>query len=412
MRIRKADLPDIAIWGLIGFYTLVAHWIWFYRGIQETVIIVLAAAVIVSRASFKIKTTQAVMFFAVLALAVETTLTTLKAVSTNYFMQDIKPMLGCFLVFCYLFQFRQMKYDKFEQFSEMMLKILNWYTAFNHVIIIIQSRVPYFLMNRSAVESVNNSLYFDQLTGFLGVNGTTRWSMITTLVIVFNFLEVIKRKNQSKSKKRLIYYNIGLVAVSMYIAALNSARAFFILMPLTLILFFVYAVSLNWNRKLKTFIAVSVVLVIFFMFYMYNSSVRNYVNDLIEDKFNVYWSWNIDTMIAANDDRAIAVDFALRNGGLFGVGIGYVPMHSSNDEVTYLGLNSVSSYVYMIGTVGYLLYVFTLSLIVISRKDNNWSKIIVFPAYIIVVSYLLPVFSSVVLIFSLGCILATLDRKS
>ena len=215
MRIRKADLPDIAIWGLIGFYTLVAHWIWFYRGIQETVIIVLAAAVIVSRASFKIKTTQAVMFFAVLALAVETTLTTLKAVSTNYFMQDIKPMLGCFLVFCYLFQFRQMKYDKFEQFSEMMLKILNWYTAFNHVIIIIQSRVPYFLMNRSAVESVNNSLYFDQLTGFLGVNGTTRWSMITTLVIVFNFLEVIKRKNQSKSKKRLIYYNIGLVAVSM-----------------------------------------------------------------------------------------------------------------------------------------------------------------------------------------------------
>ena len=378
MRIRKADLPDIAIWGLIGFYTLVAHWIWFYRGIQETVIIVLAAAVIVSRASFKIKTTQAVMFFAVLALAVETTLTTLKAVSTNYFMQDIKPMLGCFLVFCYLFQFRQMKYDKFEQFSEMMLKILNWYTAFNHVIIIIQSRVPYFLMNRSAVESVNNSLYFDQLTGFLGVNGTTRWSMITTLVIVFNFLEVIKRKNQSKSKKRLIYYNIGLVAVSMYIAALNSARAFFILMPLTLILFFVYAVSLNWNRKLKTFIAVSVVLVIFFMFYMY----------------------------------AIAVDFALRNGGLFGVGIGYVPMHSSNDEVTYLGLNSVSSYVYMIGTVGYLLYVFTLSLIVISRKDNNWSKIIVFPAYIIVVSYLLPVFSSVVLIFSLGCILATLDRKS
>ena len=183
-------------------------------------------------------------------------------------------------------------------------------------------------------------------------------------------------------------------------------------MPLTLILFFVYAVSLNWNRKLKTFIAVSVVLVIFFMFYMYNSSVRNYVNDLIEDKFNVYWSWNIDTMIAANDDRAIAVDFALRNGGLFGVGIGYVPMHSSNDEVTYLGLNSVSSYVYMIGTVGYLLYVFTLSLIVISRKDNNWSKIIVFPAYIIVVSYLLPVFSSVVLIFSLGCILAVLDKKS
>ena len=407
MRVNKADLLDIAIWVLIAFYTLVAHWIWVARGIQETVIIALLAIAIISRASFKIKTSQIAMLASIIVLTAEVIFSTFNASSTDYFVQDLKAMLGCFLSFIYLFQFRRLKYDTFQKFSGIVLKFLNYYTVFNHLLIMVQSKIPYFLMNRSAIESVNNSLYFDQLTGFLGVNGTTRWSMVTILVIVLNFSVAIEKKS-----KRFLYYNIALIATSVYIATVNSARAFFILMPLTLVLFFIYAASLNWTRKIKIIFGAFIVLSLFFVAYMYNSSVNSYVNTLIEDKFNVYISWNVDDMIAANDDRAIAVDFAVRNGGAFGMGIGYIPMHSSNEEVTYLGLNSASSFIYMIGIVGYFLYAVTLTLIVVSRKSNRWSKLIVFTAYIVVTSYLLPVFSSIALMFSFAYILSLLDYQN
>ena len=68
-----------------------------------------------------------------------------------------------------------------------LFEFLNRYFILNDVLIVIQYFVPYFFMNRSAIASVNNRAYFDQLTGLLGINGTTRWDIWSIAIIILNF---------------------------------------------------------------------------------------------------------------------------------------------------------------------------------------------------------------------------------
>ena len=116
----------------------------------------------------------------------------------------------------------------------------------------------------------------------------------------------------------------------------------------------------------------------------------------------------MDKLLESNDDRAIAVNYAVKYGGLFGRGIGSIPMHSSNNQVKYLGLNSASSFIYMIGSAGYLLYSVFLALIAIGKNKAGKTRYIVYPAYLVIVSYFLPVYSSITLMFTLACILSIL----
>lgn len=69
------------------------------------------------------------------------------------------------------------------------------YFVLNDILIVIQSVIPYFLMNRKAIASVNNRAYFDQLTGFLGINGTTRWDIWSIAIIILNFYVAYKRND-------------------------------------------------------------------------------------------------------------------------------------------------------------------------------------------------------------------------
>ena len=78
---------------------------------------------------------------------------------------------------------------------EFLFVFLNRYFVLNDILIVIQSVIPYFLMNRKAIASVNNRAYFDQLTGFLGINGTTRWDIWSIAIIILNFYVAYKRND-------------------------------------------------------------------------------------------------------------------------------------------------------------------------------------------------------------------------
>ena len=126
--------------------------------------------------------------------------------------------------------------------------------------------------------------------------------------------------------------------------------------------------------------------------------VNGFVNDLINDKFAIYLSGDINHMVAANDDRAVATYFAVENCGTFGVGIGAVAMNSTNAQVKYLGLNSASSYIYMIGVVGYFLWTLCLARIGIHSDKGTLRKTVLYFLYLLLLSYFLPIFSAIALL--------------
>lgn len=184
----------------------------------------------------------------------------------------------------------------------------------------------------------------------------------------------------------------------MVICMMNSARAFLIAAPITVLIYLFLIRKVELTSRMKQVLAVFSVLIVGLIVYSTNSYVNGFVNDLINDKFAIYLSGDINHMVAANDDRAVATYFAVENCGTFGVGIGAVAMNSTNAQVKYLGLNSASSYIYMIGVVGYFLWTLCLARIGIHSDKGTLRKTVLYFLYLLLLSYFLPIFSAIALL--------------
>lgn len=149
-------------------------------------------------------------------------------------------------------------------------------------------------MNRSAIASVNNKAYFDQLTGLLGINGTTRWDIWSIAIIILNFYIAYKRNDT-----RILKYNIFFFLVSTIICMINSARSFLIIAPITVLMYLFLIRKVEITSRMKQILAVIGVLIVALIVYSTNTYVNDFVNDLISDKFAIYMSGDINHMIAA-----------------------------------------------------------------------------------------------------------------
>lgn len=312
-----------------------------------------------------------------------------RAKTHQYLVADLKAMFGTIIVsIAVVTSIRRLMASGYDLVG-CLFEFLNRYFILNDVLIVIQYFVPYFFMNRSAIASVNNRAYFDQLTGLLGINGTTRWDIWSIAIIILNFYIAYKRNDT-----RILKYNIFFFLVSTIICMINSARSFLIIAPITVLvyLFLIRKVEIT-NRMKQTFAVIGVLIVALIVY-----STNTYVNDLISDKFAIYMSGDINHMIDANDDRVVATYYAVENGGSYGVGIGVVPMNSTNDQVKYLGLNSASAYIYMVGTVGYFIWTLCLARIGIQDKRQSVKKTLLYFSYLLLLSYFLPIYSTIALL--------------
>lgn len=403
MRIKKSEILDITIWILIGFYTLIGHWIWFGRGIQETLIIILCIIQIARRFTKK-KGKEEIVFLS-LVLIVYVFIVTLNGESTEYLSEDIKAIVSGISVYVYLFSFLHSNHNKCVTYIGSICKFLAIYMWANSFVIIGQYFIPYFLMNRAAIAAVVNNAYWDQLTGFIGINGTTRWNVLSCIVILYYIFNSSSRKEWIRT--------VAFIVLSLVISMMNSARAFIVMMPLFVITYYVLIKRKNVFTVFK-YLA-WVIGIIFAMIVVYYSVpfVKAYIDDLINDKLAIYTSGNFAYMVGANDDRAVAINYAMQSGGLFGNGLGSVPMQFSNAFVKYLGLNSASSFIYMIGWIGYIGYCVTLGIGTqcYMRKKSLFQGVCFIVVWL-VVSYLLPVFSSIILMVGMAIIFIMFEEET
>lgn len=315
-----------------------------------------------------------------------------RAKTHQYLVADLKAMFGTIIVsIAVVTSIRKLMASGYD-LVDYLFEFLNRYFILNDVLIVIQYFVPYFFMNRSAIASVNNKAYFDQLTGLLGINGTTRWDIWSIAIIILNFYVAYKRNDN-----RIIKYNIFFFLASIIICMINSARSFLIIAPVTVLIYLFLIRKVEFSNRMKQVFAVFGVLIVALIIYSSNRYVNDYVNDLINDKFAIYLSGDVEHMVAANDDRAVATYYAVENCGTFGVGIGAVSMHSTNNQVKYLGLNSASSYIYMLGVAGYFLWTLCLARIGIDSDKGSIKKTLLYFVYLLLLSYFLPIYSAIAL---------------
>lgn len=393
IRVKRSCIEETLLLVLFGFYVLVAHWIWFGRGIQETIMICLSILVILKSIKLK-KISVNILLNSILwgTLFLICGFGFVRAKTHQYLVADLKAMFGTIIIsIAVVTSIRKLMASGYD-LVDYLFEFLNRYFILNDVLIVIQYFVPYFFMNRSAIASVNNRAYFDQLTGLLGINGTTRWDIWSIAIIILNFYIAYKRNDT-----RILKYNIFFFLVSTIICMINSARSFLIIAPITVLMYLFLIRKVEITSRMKQILAVIGLLIVALIVYSTNTYVNDFVNDLISDKFAIYMSGDINHMIAANDDRVVATYYAVENGGSYGVGIGVVPMNSTNDQVKYLGLNSASAYIYMVGTVGYFIWTLCLARIGIQNKRQSVKKTLLYFSYLLLLSYFLPIYSTIAL---------------
>ena len=393
IRVKRSCIEETLLLVLFGFYVLVAHWIWFGRGIQETIMICLSILVILKSIKLK-KISVNILPNSILwgVLFLICGFGFVRAKTHQYLVADLKAMFGTIIVsIAVVTSIRKLMASGYD-LVDYLFEFLNRYFILNDVLIVIQYFVPYFFMNRSAIASVNNKAYFDQLTGLLGINGTTRWDIWSIAIIILNFYVAYKRNDN-----RIIKYNIFFFLASIIICMINSARSFLIISPVTVLIYLFLIRKVEFSNRMKQVFAVFGVLIVALIIYSSNRYVNDYVNDLINDKFAIYLSGDVEHMVAANDDRAVATYYAVENCGTFGVGIGAVSMHSTNNQVKYLGLNSASSYIYMLGVAGYFLWTLCLARIGIDSDKGSIKKTLLYFVYLLLLSYFLPIYSAIAL---------------
>lgn len=398
MRIKRSELIDVAIWVLIAFYTLIAHWIWYGRGIQENILLLLFIVQVVRRVKKTVRHNEKLGWILMVTVVVYTVVVTIKGETLTYLLKDIKSILMALFSLLYIFSFYKANPVRCKKYIETTCKILSVYMWINSVIILIQYKVPYFLMNRSTIALVGNSAYFDQLTGFIGINGTTRWNILTCIIILYYITEA---KNRRDWIKAAIF-----VVLSVLISMINSARSFLVMMPLFVIFYYVLVKKKSVKLVLKYCGAVVLSLATIAITYNLNGFVKNFIDDLFFDKVAIYSSRNLAYMVSANDDRAVAINYAIQQGGLFGKGIGSIPMHFANSYVKYLGINSTSSFIYMLGIIGYFAYSCCLGIVGnMFFKKKSILLVVGFTVLWLIISYLLPVYSSIILMLGTGIII-------
>ena len=196
IRIRRGCIEETLLLVLFGFYVLIAHWIWFGRGIQETAMIVLSILVLLKSAKIRqISVNTLPDYILVGILLVVCGIGIFQARTRQYLVADLKSMLGTVIVSMAVIASIKRLIASGCDVIEFLFVFLNRYFVLNDILIVIQSVIPYFLMNRKAIASVNNRAYFDQLTGFLGINGTTRWDIWSIAIIILNFYVAYKRND-------------------------------------------------------------------------------------------------------------------------------------------------------------------------------------------------------------------------
>lgn len=407
IRINRKVIFDFAIWIITGFYVLLGHWIWFGRGIQETVLIVLMLACILIRIRLlgkKIYITLALlMLFSILAIV-----STLKSHRYAYFVEDFKAILSGILTFAYIISFHIYDSKVFSCFFNNCISVLRIYMWLNSLIILLQSVIPYFLMNKYAIKAVGNWMYEDQLTGFLGINGTTRWNLLSCLVIIFMLSDALRKKSKKKWIEVTVY-----TILSIFISILNSTRAFFIVCPMYILVYMFGVGRLKNSKRLKYIIGTIVAGILLVVLYYFNNTLHEYVNELIDDKVAIYTSWDLSYMLGANDDRIAAVSYAIKYGGLFGRGIGIIPLHYADSEVRFLGLNSASIFIYMFGILGYLIITlyFSLRTSKLINSNNTLNNVLLMFFVWFILSYFIPVYSNITLMFCSMLIVHLLYEK-
>ena len=281
-----------------------------------------------------------VCFFAYL-----TFITVLQGFDFTYYTDNFKLVYRPLVVFLYLSTLLLQKPNVIKKILEKNYLFFNVYYSVNLVYLLYQS---------------TTSIFYDNITGFLGIYGTHRLTAFTTFLVLLNISLILNSK--IKRKWILLVYTLYIAVSTFIVSNINDNTAVFIFLPLSVLLYLFCSGRIS-PKMLLSVAAIGVLFILLFSQMMKNEEILYFLEsrlfNKIEGMMNVFDGESIE------EERMVYVEYAFEklNGAACGVGMGSIkiigdPTISSLDILLRnWGMSNMASFISIGGIAFLILYI-------------------------------------------------------
>lgn len=266
-------------------------------------------------------------------------------------------------------------------------RLFNFFGILNMIVLSVQVTGTPFMIRPVWLQL--NSFYLDHCAGLFGVNGTPRLSIYMTFLTIYDlYIAEFEIKDRRKKKTLYVYLFVLLLWCSV-LTTINSCRAFYAVLVLNLIAY-VY-LDMHWRGlrvpaiivKAAKYIFVGLVaVVLLFCIPGVRDTLIEIVSDVYIKLFTTRYTSNVSDYGGAERLRIVLVSFEQGFGYKFGRGMGYYLLSGSaedNVRVTGFnryGINSMGSWIYVMGVWFYLFYIVWITSMIRISRDRALSLVI------------------------------------
>lgn len=214
--------------------------------------------------------------------------------------------------------------------------VFNVTMCVNIVVLLMQILVPYSI-NAVIADSNVIGYYEDTISGLFRYASVHVLCLFTIFIVLYDisFRKQLKNKSVKNFLTILIFVT---TAVSLYIAARSDNKAFFLLLPISLLAYW-FAGDMHYRKKTMWICAgVFTMFLTVFLIYNVNSSIRTFIDKNFTNTINIIINAHgLGSSANGSSERIAIISYALNKGStwLSGTGFGSSYIYSSG----YLGFN-------------------------------------------------------------------------
>lgn len=351
--IKRKDALDWIILTLSLSYVLLLIWAHvFTNKIPMILLTLMICSLIYNNLRMEIKTIDGLALILIIVTGILFVSNVIGSSGINV-SENINKILSSSIILIYYAYIVNLKTDFVKNYLKRILPIINGYFIVNNVLMLIQAQGNYFLVD---TQSNGNVYYVDMITGFIGADGTHCVTIFTMFTIILNLCFVNEQIIQVRFKS-YIYVFISIL-LPLFVATKNDNKGLFILLPMILVIYFLYRTKINiYNLFTRFWKPILVVLVGLLVLNIISHSSNPELAD-IANKLNITInSYALKSgQITSVDERFRLYMIAWINGGLWGKGWGSIKMFADQSINHHFGMTAIQPIVYMGGMVFYISY--------------------------------------------------------
>lgn len=214
--------------------------------------------------------------------------------------------------------------------------VFNVTMVVNIIVLLMQILVPYSV---NAVIADSNAIgyYEDTISGLFRYASTHVVCLFTIFIILY---DISYMKQIEKKSARILIWTLVVIMtiISFFIAANSDNKAFFLLLPVSILAFWFSGKMSSTSRLTKSLFFLMVVPIVIMMLYNFNNGVRSFFDDnFIKTVRLITNSYNLGASANGSNERIAILPFALSRVSTWmaGTGFGSNYIYSSG----YLGFN-------------------------------------------------------------------------